>query len=282
MENKNLEESIDALNKALEAGENVVSAPVLNVKDESDVAKKYLTSKALKALEDLPKAKKLLGCDIHGVPIAKAVYFAARIKSDKIERAIEQMALVANDLVEKGLIHSILAPISTIELFRMPGEVATSAAFFFPLVPIDKVNEIKKYDFSTEEGEVGKLMESSEIEQKPGDFYAVERVTAMFSMMQKDFDEKKHIEERVEFYLKVLPSGTKFLGYTKCGILDLCIPYELKFSNPLLQRVKRVELDFVREIARLEEGEGLHEFNVFTGIRFYGEGDKELYKGFGG
>ena len=58
------------------------------------------------------------------------------------------MADVANELAAKGYIHSVLAPISAIELAIMPFEVPTSVVLFYPLVPLQYAEEVQSHRHS--------------------------------------------------------------------------------------------------------------------------------------
>lgn len=276
MENENLEESLDQLKKALEAGHKNIPHPVLQVEDEMPRAIRYLNDKAFEKLNI--KATANFESDIpNGNPVEQATFFGVAVPSDKLELGIEKMADIANDLANKGLISSTLTPITSIKLAHLAGQVEATAVFFFPLVPIDKVEEIQKeYEYSMGEGDQPKILGSLELELPPGEFYAVTRISHVLSMV-KDFshDINGYLLDEINEYLAVLPKGTRFLGANVRAITDLSIPYELRFSNPLLQDVKRVELDHMRMATVINDH--LEQFNLFLGIRYYGKDNKRLY-----
>lgn len=276
MEESNLEQSIEALQDALKAADNLVKSPALKVTDQTQIARNFLSAKALAAMA-VKRATTLIEVD-DNKNVYQCVFFAVRTKTSKIEAGVREMAEIANDLAEKGLIHSILAPIGSIDLVRSPGEVPTSAVFFYPLVPIEKVGEVKfSSAYSISEGDTGQALESFQEELPAGEFFAVERISHMMSMIygEKRFDISGTILNIVNDYLKILPPGTKFLGANQCAITDLSLPYELKFFNPLLARVKRVDLDYIRCAEVVNDK--LEQFNLFTGIRYYGADGKRLF-----
>jgi hypothetical protein len=136
----------------------------------------------------------------------------------------------------------------------------------------------QNYKYSIEEGEIGHELHSLAPDLKPGEFLA----EANFSYHPSEgynnlnFDYPGILIDEVNNYLKVLPSGTKFLGATKCGIQTLTLPYELRFFNPKMPQIKRVSLDHIRQAVPVDDK--LEQYNLFTGIHYYDAEGKELFK----
>lgn len=272
---EDIQESIEKLNEALKASEKTVMSPVLQVNDQTGIAEKYLTPEALEIINNGKKAKALLGFDGEQC-VAKCAYFAVTVATKNVELGVEKLAEIANDLALAGLIHSILAPISSLELAASEvGKLPQSVVFFYPLVPIDQFDSIKElYEYFVEEGSTGKTLGNLSMDIPEGEFLAEARITHMMTVLLKE-DSNARLFGVVNEYLKFLPKGTKFLGAKQLAVSDLSIPYELKFSNPLLQKVKKVDLEWVREVAMIDDK--LEQFNLFTGIRYYGADGNRLY-----
>lgn len=276
MENENLEKTLNELTNALEANEKTIdmaAVAAIRVTDQMESAKKYLSQLATTALS---KTSKTLIAEEQGQAVARCTFFGAAVANGNLEAAIKKMAEIANELADKGLIHSVLAPISSLQLAHMAGQVETSAVFFYPLVPLDKVPEVEKIEFSLKEGENPKILGSVEIELPQGEFYATIKLAHHLTRVVKSSIEVSgELHEAVNEFLKVLPPGTVFLGSSPRAIVDLSIPYEARFYNPLLQKVKRVELQHFREIAIF--GDEIKQFNILAGIRYFDADNEPLY-----
>ena len=252
--------------------------PALKVEDLSKKAEEHLNDAALEAMKRKAKSQVLRFDDGRTY---LSMYFSCRVRKEEIDLGVEKMATIANELADKGLIHSVLAPISFLELAQAPLEYPTVAVFFCPLVPAEEEVGLKaKYsDFSPDAGNVCKPISNVYMpnDLPPGEFMVEARYSPA-SMHVMDKDSKDHharVFDTVNEYLKYLPDGTKFLGYRACAISDLSIPYELRFFNPLLTKVKTVDLEQIREVA-LVDGK-VKQFLLTVGIRYYGVDRQELY-----
>lgn len=108
-----------------------------------------------------------------------------------------------------------------------------------------------------------------------GQFIAYERVTIAYTMIYGNNTEQR-IKELTDQYLAILPPGTFVLSVEQLPVRDICIPYVIKFSNPHLAHIKRVELQYVRNVAVVC---GIAQnFNLITGMSYFDVDDKELYK----
>jgi hypothetical protein len=268
-----LEESLETLEKALEASEHSVTTPVLQVEDLSEMAHRYLTAGARYDLSQ--KATQLIQIGEDG-RVFKAVYFATRVRSGNQEKAVQALARVVNDLSQRGLIHSCLAPMSSLELARMPNSSPQSVVFCFVLVPesYEAYCSVRYKKFFIEEGSVGGALEDLSPVLEDGEFLAEVRVSHVMSMMRQ-FDPKSLLQREIDLYLAILPSGTVVREVVECAITDLSVPYEVRFFNPLLKRVKKVDLSYVRSAEVVNDK--LEQFNVFLGIRYFDKDRREIY-----
>jgi HAMP domain-containing protein len=272
---KTIEQSLEELNKALEANQNVVKAPPYKVDDHTKDAEKYLSAKAQEAMKE--KAKNLMILK-DGKIISRCVYFSAVVAKNNVDAGIQKMAEIANRLAEKEYITSVLTPISALSLAILPGELHKSVVFFFPHIKIDNVEEVEKMEYSTKEGGIGPTIGDTTLVLPAGEFWAEARILHDLALMRYSpgYDIDGRLFGLVQEYLNVLPPGTKFLGANKCSVYDLSIPFELRFSNPLLDKVRNVELEYKRAAAAVDDK--LIQGNLLMGIKYFDAKGKRLYK----
>jgi len=283
---RSLSEEVEALEKAIEASKKEHKGATLMVDDLMELAGKYLSDAAKKALSK--KGKNLI--ESYNEQVGKSTsqdgmeqseyiqkhaicqYHAVCVRVDKIEDGVKAISESMNELAAMGAIHSCLAPVSSIKLVQMPFEMDKCAVFCFAHIKPEFAEVAKNVKYRTLEGGVGENLHSFDIELPPGEFLAECRLTHQLAMMAPAKSKESRIFDQVKEFLKFLPEGTEFLGYRSTAIMDLSMPFELKFRNPLLQKVKRVELEYVREVALAKEGENetLKQFNLVLGIRYLG------------
>lgn len=274
----NLKEQVEALQKALDAGQYssspIKQGPVLQVEDLKAIANKYLTAGAQATQA---KAQKTLTVKVDGINY-RAAYFCVTCKVGNEEAAVKQLANVVNELERDGLIHSTLAPISSLHLARMSFQMHTAAVFTFVHVPESSYNDVKfKYKkFYVEEGGVGEAIEDLTPELAPGEFLAEIRVQTAFTLQEGEQTPKELLDEAISTYLAILPKGTVVREVTQCSVHDLSLPYEIKFYNPKMSDIKKVELQTVRHAARVNMS--IAQFNLITGINYYGLNNKRLFE----
>ncbi len=269
---KNIEElkaALEASNKARDV------TPVLQVKDLTEISDKYLTSSAK---YDLSQKAYNLSVKTDDGQFFRAVYFATRVRPENEERAVQEIAKVINDLSQRGLIHSCLAPISSLELARMTLQAPQKVVFCFVLIPDSYYEDIKiQYKkISIEEGGVGEALEDLSPRLGDGEFLAAIRVTTNYLTLESKPDTQKLLQDQIDQYLAILPKGTVVKEVTQCAVTDLSLPYEVKFYNPLMQKVKYVETEYIRDGAVIDNE--FKQFNVFTGVRYFDKERNELYK----
>lgn len=270
-----LRESIDQLNEALKASESnpPTQGSVLQVKDLSELAAKHLTPSAKYDLSQ--KATSLIVKYDDGRCYA-SMYFATRVRTGDEDIAVEYLCRILNDLSQRGLIHSTLAPLSSLELART-SSVAESVVFCFVLIPATAHKDIESLypKFVIKEGEVGEPLYDLSVPLSEGEFLTTIRLSHNL-LMQGSANYQERFQTELNQYLAMLPKGTRVRQVTQLAIQDLSVQFEVKFHNRLLQRVKRVELEYVREIAQFDNR--IEQFNVVTGIRYFDAEDKELYR----
>lgn len=283
---KSLLEQIDALKKAIEAAEAKQKPSALKIDDHMELAGKYLNDAAKVALAK--KGKNLIEQYNHPVDepsldgtqsyvrkVAICHYFTCQVRKDKIEEGVKAISESINILASIGAIHSCLAPVSSVDLAVMPFKHHTSAVICYVHIKPEFIDVAKNTMFNTQEGGIGMALHSLDLELPPGEFFAECHIGHSLTALTPVKSNEARVFDVVGEYMKFLPEGTEFIGYRPTAIISLYAPYELKFRNPLLQRVKRVELEYVREVAFQKEGEkeSLKQFNLVTGIRYMGVKD---------
>lgn len=119
--------------------DKVTKDNALVVEELTDLTNKYLTPKAL---EDLSRKSYTATTSINGSTVAKAIFLGVSVGTGNIEKGVQKLSATINELSEQGLIHSVLGPVTSIDFSRVPGKAPTSVVVFYPLVPIDKADEI--------------------------------------------------------------------------------------------------------------------------------------------
>lgn len=265
----NLIDTLNEITQDIETYKTKSISPALEVTDHTSMASKYLNAESVEAFKN--KSSVLSNGK------ARCVFFAVTVANDNLEEAVKILSKVANDLASQGSIDSILDPISSIKLAKLPGKKELKAVFFYPLVPVEKYDEIVKHEYSIEEGTgTGKVIGETELDLQDGEFIAVCRI--LHDILKKDvvnFDLNGQLFEIVQDHLKLLPNGSKFLGAKACAIVDLSFPYELHFFNPILPDVKRVQLTYKRHAAMVDDS--LKQTSLITGVEYFGKDGKKLY-----
>ena len=271
-------EEIEALQKALEVDRyvpsEIASGVALKIHDQTELAKKYLTQKTIDDLSRESRTQTVMGRD--GSP-CRSIYFCVTTRKDNIEKGVELISQVINQLSADSLIESRLAPISSLGLFGLPMQIATAAVFCFVHVPVDKIEEIKARHnkYWVEEGGVGPCIDDIKAPLEDGEFFAEIRITTFLASKIGTIDKGALLQSRIDQFLTVLPKGTVVKSVKQCDVTDLCIPYEVKFYNPLLKQIKQVETEYVR-CAEIVDGK-LEQFNLLTGIKYMDADGKKLY-----
>lgn len=216
---------------------------------------------------------------------SQAVYFGVKVKKENKNEMVKELSKIANELSDRGLISSVLAPISSIELARVSMEAPSVIVLFFPLVPFDYYHEIKeKYDeLYMEEGSIPAAFEDLSAPLGEGEFFATIRISNLRTFLNPDNHPsteqilQEALKQEIQAYLNVLPRGTVVKETNRCNITDMSVPFEVKFYHPYMKSVKYVDLDYVRHCERFSEG--LTQFNVLVGVRYYGHKNQRLFHG---
>lgn len=272
-DDESLLEKVETLQKALDAGQYNAQAPALQVEDLSTTANRYLSRSARYDLANKALTQIVKYDDGRTYP---CLYLAVTCKTGNEEKGVKAIANVLNDLSAKGLIHSCLAPVSSIHLARV-SLVQKSVVFCFVHVPESHYNDCKVLykGVQVEEGGIGDDVEDLSPELAEGDFYAEIRISHLAALKGNDFDSYRALQNEIDVYLGILPKGTQVKSVIQLAVIDLSLPYCVIFHNPLLQKVKSVELDYVRDIAVF--GEKVEQFNLTLGVRYLDKDGKNLH-----
>ncbi len=278
MSNMSVEDEIEALHKALEAGKKDLTTAQaigsnMEVKELKELSDKYLTDKAKR---DVSKVSRQLTAMEKDGQVYTALYLAVQVRNGNEDKGVRVISDVINELSKDGFIHSCLSPISSLALVRMPLVTQSSVVFSFVLVPGGENDRLmKKYkEVSVEEGELGKPIEDLSPKLEEGEFLAEVTVTQILGMVGGPGKVKELIQQEIDQYLAILPKGTVVREVVDCAVTGLFIPAEVKFYNPIMSDIKQVNLDWVRHGAMIDEK--YKECNLITGIRYTRRNGREL------
>ena len=275
-DDKKLNEALDASEKPIP--EEVTKGATLKVVDQMHSAKKYLSDKAMKDMARKSTNAFVLNKD-SGLSY-RTIFFALTVRNESVELAVEKLSKAINELSEDGLIHSTLAPISSLELAKMPMKAQASVVFVYPLVPNDKFEEIKKKyaDIAAHESSTGNVLGNLNLDLKDGEFMAEINISplpiaAMMNIEGKNTEEI--LQNQIEQFLALLPKGTVVREVNPCAIISIAYPFEVKFYNPLMKDVKSVSTEYVRSRA-VVDGQ-FEQFNLLTAINYFDADQKQLF-----
>lgn len=243
----------------------------LRVDELMDLQDRFFSDKAKEAMKKKSSQTVIL---MDNGEVFKTVFFGSRVPLDKLEDGAKKIASKVNDLAEKGLIHSALSQLIKFDLAKMPGKALSTMVLCYVLVPLNVAKDMEARKESLDPGSVPDSDFEDTIPLNEGEFFMTVRVYHGFSRNSEYA--QKVLQEEINKVLTLLPPGTKHVSTQECAITDLSLTYEVIFSNPLLQEVKEIELEHTRSMAKL--GNDVKEFNILTGIRYFGADRKELYK----
>jgi hypothetical protein len=272
---KSISERLADLEKALEHTEHTLSVgTTTQVEDLTTIANPYLTRSACYDLDNKALHQIIKYDDGRTY---RCLYLAVRCKTGNEEKGVKAIAKVINDLSSRGLIHSCLAPISSVKL-ALTSFQPQSAVFCFVHVPESQLDLCKVLykGIQVEEGGVSDEIEDLRPVLEDGEFLAEVRVSSIVSLLGSRFDTYVAVQDQIDLYLAVLPKGTQVKSVVKLAVNDFSIPYCVKFFNPLMKQIKKVSFDYVRCGEIIDEK--FVQFNLYQGIRYFDADEKELYK----
>lgn len=267
----------EQVNQLIKSAEAELSKGIaIEVHDHMGIAEKYLTNDAKIALGR--KATQ----QIH-VENGKAficTYFGVRVPKTELETGALRLATIANELAEKGLIHSTLAPIASVDLIQQAMEVPNCVMFLYVLVPAEELKTVENnyHPWSIKEGCMPPELVSVKEKLAPGEFSAVVRVSHALSMIAGGTPSKDRVQKEIDTLLAVLPEGTTILHKRDLPIVSTCYEVEVRFFNPLMYNIKKVELDYVRVAAPDKDNQRVIQGNLLLGVSYYGEDGKKLFQ----
>lgn len=201
-------------------------------------------------------------------------YFGSRVAVDNVELGAQKVSSKINDLAADNKIHSALSGLIKLDLVDQAFHRSQCLVLCYVLVDETTYRKLEEEKALLDPASVPEIEGGSLINLQEGEFQAEIRISHVQSMLQRNFDPNR-LETEIKHFLKFLPEGTSVVSTRELPITDLSVRHEVTFSNPLLQRVRTVELETVREIARFN-GE-IKEFNLVTGIRYFDKDGKRLY-----
>lgn len=234
----------------------------LQVTDRTDQVSELLSEASKKALSIKSMYQTQVSCAGEGF---QCIYLSAIVKTSEMDLGLRAIVADLNTLSERGLIHSTLAPVSSIDLARQPLQDDTSAVFAFVLVPVDLLDEANKITkYNTLEGAIGKQIGSLEMDLPEGDFLASIRISPYRAITENNLE--NILKDTIQEYRNVLPNGTEVVSVTKCAIVDLSISYVIMFRNPLMKDFKEVRLHHERHAVRI--GDRIEQFSLLSSVEY--------------
>lgn len=259
----------DTLNDAIESAIKVAQAfneaslvhmPFLKVDDLTWLAEPYLTQASKDAL--LRKAKVLELTEL-GVAY-KAIYMASIWRMSSTEKGIQHMAEQLNSLTELGLVHSVLAPISSIELAFSPSNGPSQVVICYPLVPVDRMEEVEALVKHVKDEDIALPAEDLSFALKEGQFIANININHLHPSLALGREAVLEIE--INQYLSILPKGTTVVEKIPCSITGLSLPYMVIFHNPIMKEFKEVRLEHFR--AAISINDRVEQFNLIKSVTY--------------
>ena len=254
-------ESLDKLTAALESY-NPISHPALEVVDQYDKAKEFLSEKAQKAL-----SKKSISLSLKDkTGFNECIFLGRTVKTKNISEGIEAISKDLNLLADNELIHSCLTPPSSMVLARMPLQQNTSAVFSFVLVPSNRKTEAESLVSNSiiNDGMLPEPLGSLEHDLDEGEFLAKIDISHFY---HSSVDPKESLNNEIQAYLNILPQGTEVVEIINCAVISLSTPYEIRFRNPLMADYKQVKLNYRREAVKVGEDK-IEQFNLLTDVEY--------------
>ncbi len=254
-----LKEATDLI-KEIEENPTLTRGSAIEVTDQSEIAAKYLTNKAQAALSK--KSKTLTHKDETGA--YECIYLGLKVANTHVSEGIQAICESLNALADQNLIHSCLCPVSSLALAQMSLEVPTSAVIAYVLVPSDKkkeAEEIAKYVMN----DCGptKTLGDVEVKGDEDEFFALIRLSVA---TLGDKSGKERLDDEIQQYLNVLPKGTEVVEIRQDAIMDLSVPYTVKFKNPLMKAFKEVRLEYRRHAE--EVGDKIEQFSLLQKVEY--------------
>lgn len=255
-------EQCEKLIKEFEENLSLVHGSALQVTNEEDFANIYLTPKAKAAISKI--SKNLTHKDETGT--YTCIYLGVQTRTDKIEKAVEAICENLNRLADQDLIHSCLAPPSSLPLAKMPMQMNTSVVIAYVLVPEHRKKDAEELaKFVIEEGGLGTELMSLEADLKEDEFFAEISLSHNLAGNGKNSEERLH--SRIGEFINVLPPGTEVVEVVPCAIVSLSLPFEVRFRNPLMKEYREVRLNYRRECVRVGEDK-IEQFNLLTSVEY--------------
>lgn len=263
-------ESIDRLQKALDATKATYTIPALQVNDLAENAKKFLTKDAAEVMDN--KIKSLTTLD------SECIFLGVQVRADKIEDGVQAISDDINLLVSEGLVTGALAGVSSINLARIPRQSPSAVVIAYVHVKKDYVDRAKNLvmygipeDADTEKT---KKLGDLSLDLADGEFVVVLSYSHSLGML-REFSVEQELHDDISELLAILPKGTSLTKVERCAVMGLSIDFEVHFKNPLLQKVKEVKLIYLRTAA--PSGDALIQGNVLVGVEYLGKDGKKVF-----
>jgi hypothetical protein len=248
----------------------IYKGSVFKVEKLTSFYKDHLNEKAQTLMD---KKSEKLSFEENGV-FYEYITLAVTVNRGNNILGVEALAPAINELAESGVAHSVLAPLSYMELWVTDLQLKNSV-FCFLMVPQEKIEELKKkYKYIQEVGSCGDYIDTPQ-QLESGEFYTDLSISESSLLVDKFLSSQDCLEKQIDKYLAILPGGTTVKETVLLTNVDLYTRYKIVFNNPLMKKVKRVEFLYTRDCCL--KGETLHQYSVLTKVNYYDKEDKLMY-----
>lgn len=238
------------------------------------IASKYLNDQAQASMLNVSSDYIRMG---KNGEVYKAATLSTEVRTDNLDKGVQAISEVINDLASQSLIDSVLTNISTYSMRRSlqaPSEIVY-ANILIPLETHKYLSE--KYPrIYTVEGMTTVPLADDELflDLKEGEFmHTISISHALFLQLQNP---NRFVQSRIDLILMMLPADTIVLETVEiANPASLVKTYDVKFFNPILKKVKFIEFD-LHHITESVDGQ-MRQAGLIKNFRYLDYNRKEVF-----
>ena len=234
-----IKETQDVLEKAkqlLDTASELPAGPALVVEDRMPLADRYLSDRAKAGLSR--KSTTLVVIE-HGKAYM-CHYLGVSVPVNELEAGVKKVSELVNGLADRGLIHSALAPMFSLELVQDRGRVPTIAICSFVLVPAEAYDALSKEEYAMKEGDIPKAYIPTDIKLGPGELFQYFRYSHVYQELAGEEKVQKYLEDQIAYRLKKLGPGARHVSTRELPLYTLARDFEVVFYSPELAAKQKV------------------------------------------
>jgi hypothetical protein len=123
--------------------------------------------------------------------------------------------------------------------------------------------------------QLARTFEDAYSELKEGEFCALVRTTHALAMLLPVVSVSEHVQQEINKYLAILPEGTEQVSVERLPVTTLAVEHVVVFRNPLMQDIKRVELQWMHAGTVIDDQ--FKTYNLITGINYYDRDKGQMF-----